>query len=123
MANDDPILTTMRFIPQYEVVQPKPKYVRRSSRTKTDDLPKPSSGKRVKSTAKVAKSGKKKQPAIGLDTLSDKTLTEAEQLKKSSDEDNNDYKEDDDDDQGVPDDDQGDDNDSERTVSDTEGPR
>ncbi|GKB47572.1 hypothetical protein Tco_0898325 [Tanacetum coccineum] len=87
MANDDPILTTMRFIPQHEVVQkygailpdylttqamkeseayktyhalatgkvqPKPKYVRRSSRTKTDDVPKPSSGKRVKATAKVA---------------------------------------------------------------------
>ncbi|GKB74891.1 hypothetical protein Tco_0936303 [Tanacetum coccineum] len=85
MANDDPILTTMRFIPQHEVVQrygailpdyltnpamkeseayktyhdlatgkvqPKPKYVRRSSRTKTDEAPKPSSGKRVKATAK-----------------------------------------------------------------------
>ncbi|GKD17023.1 hypothetical protein Tco_1206181 [Tanacetum coccineum] len=81
MANDDLILTTIRFIPQHEVVQPKPKYVRRSSRAKTDDVPKPSSGKRVKATAKVAKSGKKKQPAIGLDTLSDITLTEAEQLK------------------------------------------
>ncbi|GJT17695.1 retrovirus-related pol polyprotein from transposon TNT 1-94 [Tanacetum coccineum] len=76
MANDDPILTTMRFIPQHEVVQrygailldyltnpsmkeseayktyhdlatgkvqPKPKYVRRSSRTKTDEAPNPSS--------------------------------------------------------------------------------
>ncbi|GJW53633.1 hypothetical protein Tco_0097718 [Tanacetum coccineum] len=85
MANDDPILTTMRFIPQHEVVQrysailpdyltnpamkeseaykiyhdlatrkvlPKPKYVRRSSRTKTDETAKPSSGKRVKTTAK-----------------------------------------------------------------------
>ncbi|GJT05862.1 hypothetical protein Tco_0840324 [Tanacetum coccineum] len=95
MANDDPILTTMRFIPQHEVVQrydailpdyltnlamkeseayktyhdlatgkvqPKPKYVRRSSRTKTDEAPKPSSGKRVKAMAKVAKYGKKKQP-------------------------------------------------------------
>ncbi|GKA08987.1 hypothetical protein Tco_0688318 [Tanacetum coccineum] len=114
MANDDSILTTMRFIPQHEVVlkygailpdylttqamkeseayktyhalatgklQPKPKYVRRSSRTKTDDVPKPSSGKRVKATTKVAKSGKKKQPAIGLDTLSDIALTEVEQLK------------------------------------------
>ncbi|GJT22511.1 hypothetical protein Tco_0892448 [Tanacetum coccineum] len=72
MANDDPILTTMRFIPQHEVVQrycailpdyltnpamkeseaykiyydlatgkvqPKPKYVRRSSRTKSDEDP------------------------------------------------------------------------------------
>ncbi|GKD46812.1 hypothetical protein Tco_1271457 [Tanacetum coccineum] len=33
-------------------VQPKPKYVRRSSRTKTDKAPKPSSSKRVKATAK-----------------------------------------------------------------------
>ncbi|GJU83541.1 hypothetical protein Tco_1285906 [Tanacetum coccineum] len=114
MFNNDLILTTMRFIPQHEVVQkygailpdyltnpamkaleayktyhdlatgkvqPKPKYVRRSSRSKTDDAPKPSSGKRVKATAKVAKSGKKKQPAIGLETLSDIALTEAEQLK------------------------------------------
>ncbi|GKC67769.1 hypothetical protein Tco_1100367 [Tanacetum coccineum] len=114
MANDDPILTTMRFIPQHEVVQrygailpdyltnpamkeseayktyhdlatgkvqPKPKYVRRSSRSKTDEAPKPSSGKRVKAMAKVAKSGKKKQPALGLETLSDIALTKAEQLK------------------------------------------
>ncbi|GJZ77921.1 hypothetical protein Tco_0642593 [Tanacetum coccineum] len=76
MANDDPILTTMRFIPQHEVVQrygailpdyltnpalkeseayktyhdlatgkvqPKPKYVRQSSRTETDEASKPSS--------------------------------------------------------------------------------
>ncbi|GKA00149.1 hypothetical protein Tco_0672699 [Tanacetum coccineum] len=109
MANDDPILTTMRFIPQHEVVQrygailpdyltnpamkeseayktyhdlatgkvqPKPKYVRQSSKTKTDEAPKPSSGKRVKATAKVAKSGKKK-----LEALSDIALTEAEQMK------------------------------------------
>ncbi|GKD35113.1 hypothetical protein Tco_1250622, partial [Tanacetum coccineum] len=107
MANDDPILTIMRFIPQHEVVQkygailpdylttqamkeskayktyhalfigkvqPKPKYVRRSSRTKTDDVPK-------QAIAKVAKSRKKKKPTIGLDTLLDITLTEAEQLK------------------------------------------
>ncbi|GKG50146.1 hypothetical protein Tco_0521246, partial [Tanacetum coccineum] len=31
--------------------------------------------------AKVAKSGKKKQPALGLETLSEVALTEAEQLK------------------------------------------
>ncbi|GJY75325.1 hypothetical protein Tco_0480441 [Tanacetum coccineum] len=114
MANDDPILTTMRFIPQHEVVQrygailpdyltnptmkeseayktyydlatrkvqPKPKYVRRSSRTKIDEAHKPSSGKTVKATAKVAKSGKKKQQAPGLEALSDIALTEAEQMK------------------------------------------
>ncbi|GKB12133.1 retrovirus-related pol polyprotein from transposon TNT 1-94 [Tanacetum coccineum] len=114
MANDDPILTTMRFIPQHEVVQrygailpdyltnptmkesegyktyydlaigkvqPKLKYVRRSSRTKTDEAPKPSSGKRVKATAKVAKYGNKKQQAPGLEALSDIVLTETEQMK------------------------------------------
>ncbi|GJZ18031.1 hypothetical protein Tco_0554154 [Tanacetum coccineum] len=117
MANDDPILKTMRFIPQHEVVQrygailldyltnptmkesedyktyhdlatgnvqPKLKYVRRSSRTKTDEAPKPSSDKRVKSTAMVAKSGKKNQPALGLETLSEITLTKAEQLKPAT---------------------------------------
>ncbi|GJW37068.1 hypothetical protein Tco_0059988 [Tanacetum coccineum] len=114
MANDDPILTTMRFIPQHEVVQrygailpdyltnpamkeseayktyhdlatgkvqPKPKYVRRSSRTKSDEAPKPSSSKRVKATAKVAKSGKKKKLALGLKTLSDIELNKAKQMK------------------------------------------
>ncbi|GJV99932.1 retrovirus-related pol polyprotein from transposon TNT 1-94 [Tanacetum coccineum] len=62
-------------------VQPKPKYVRRSSRKNIDEAPKPSFGKRVKATAKVAKSGKKKQPAPGLETLSDIALTKAEQMK------------------------------------------
>ncbi|GKA52232.1 hypothetical protein Tco_0745428 [Tanacetum coccineum] len=114
MANDDPILTTMRFIPQHEVVQrygailpdyltnpamkaseayktyhdlatgkvqPKPKYARRSSRSKTEQEPKTSPGKRVKATAKVAKSGKKKEPTLGLETLLEVALTEAEQLK------------------------------------------
>ncbi|GJT48922.1 hypothetical protein Tco_0975079 [Tanacetum coccineum] len=114
MANDDPILTTMRFIPQHEViqrydailpdyltnpamkeseaykiyhdlatgkVQPKPKYVRRYSKTNTDKAPKPSFGKRVKTTAKVAKSGKKKQLAPRLEALSNIALTEAEQMK------------------------------------------
>ncbi|GJV62135.1 hypothetical protein Tco_1468235 [Tanacetum coccineum] len=147
MANDDPILTTMRFITQHEVVQkygailpnyitiqamkeskayktyhalatgkvqPKPKYVRRSSRTKTDDVPKPSSGTGVK-------------PRV-LDVPTYRSDDEEEIPWKSSDKDNNDDNKDDDDDQGVPDDDQGvpyddqgDDNDSERKVSDTEG--
>ncbi|GKB31182.1 hypothetical protein Tco_0870583 [Tanacetum coccineum] len=85
MANDDPILTTMRFIPKHETVQkygamlpdsltnqamkesdayktyhdfatgkviPKPKYVRRSTREKTDQAPTASPGKRLKATAK-----------------------------------------------------------------------
>ncbi|GJW84964.1 hypothetical protein Tco_0158109 [Tanacetum coccineum] len=107
MANDDPILTTMRFIPQHEVVQkygailpdnlttqamkeseayktyyafatgkaiPKPKYVRRTTKEKTIHAPKASSGKRIKSAAKVTKSGKNKQPVQGLETLSEITL-------------------------------------------------
>ncbi|GKB04467.1 hypothetical protein Tco_0832610 [Tanacetum coccineum] len=65
MANDDLILTTMRFIPQHEVI-PKPKYVRRSTKEKPEQAPEASSGKRLKATAKVTKSGKKKQPAKGL---------------------------------------------------------
>ncbi|GKD15444.1 hypothetical protein Tco_1199851 [Tanacetum coccineum] len=114
MANDDPILTTMRFIPQHEVVQkygailpdnlttqamkeseayktyyafatgkaiPKPKYVRRSTKEKPEQAPEASSGKRLKATAKVTKSGKKKQPAKGLETLSEIALSEAEQMK------------------------------------------
>ncbi|GJZ65519.1 hypothetical protein Tco_0622215 [Tanacetum coccineum] len=93
MAKDDPIITTMRFIPQHEVVQkygailpdyltnqvmkeseayktyydlatgkvlPKPKYVYRSSKAKTDQAPKAPQRKRLKTTAKVTKSGKKK---------------------------------------------------------------
>ncbi|GJW68786.1 hypothetical protein Tco_0123210 [Tanacetum coccineum] len=104
MANDDPILTIMRFIPQHEVVQKygailpdnlttqamkeskayktyyafatgksilKPKYVRQPTKEKTEQAPKASSGKRIKATAKVARSGKKKQPAKGLETLSE----------------------------------------------------
>ncbi|GKE64028.1 hypothetical protein Tco_1518189, partial [Tanacetum coccineum] len=90
MANDDHILTTMRFIPQHEVVQ---RYgailsdyltnpaMKESEATKSDEAPKPSSGKRVKATAKVAKSGKKKQLALGLETLFDIALTEAAQMK------------------------------------------
>ncbi|GJY74641.1 hypothetical protein Tco_0479072 [Tanacetum coccineum] len=158
MANDDPILTTMRFIPQHEVVQkygailpdyltnpamkaseayktyhdlangkvqPKPKYVRRSSRSKTDDAPKPSSGKRVKAIAKVAKGsgaheGTGVKPGVP-DVPIYRSDDEEEIPCKSSEEDDNDDNEDDNDDQGVPNDDQGDDNDSERTVSDTEG--
>ncbi|GJU10703.1 hypothetical protein Tco_1133099 [Tanacetum coccineum] len=49
--------------------------------TKTDEAPKPSSGKRVKATAKETKSGKKKHPAPGLEALSDIALTEVEQMK------------------------------------------
>ncbi|GJT94322.1 hypothetical protein Tco_1083167 [Tanacetum coccineum] len=87
MANDDPILTTMRFIPKHEAVQkygailpntltnqamkesdtyktyhdfatrnviPKPKYVRRSTREKTDQAPTASPGKRLNAIAKIS---------------------------------------------------------------------
>ncbi|GJR91105.1 hypothetical protein Tco_0215116 [Tanacetum coccineum] len=80
MANDDPILTTMRFIPQHEAI-PKPKYVRQTTKEKTVQAPKASSGKRIKSVAKVARSGKKKQLAKGLETLSEIALSETEQMK------------------------------------------
>ncbi|GJR61184.1 hypothetical protein Tco_1503346 [Tanacetum coccineum] len=114
MANDDPILTTMRFIPQHKVVHqcgailpdnlttqaikeseayktyyafatgkaiPKPKYVHRSTKEKHEQAPEATSGKRLKATAKVTKSGKKKQPAKRLETLSKIALSEAKQMK------------------------------------------
>nr|GEY59223.1 hypothetical protein [Tanacetum cinerariifolium] len=58
---------------------PKPKYVHRSVKEKTEQAPKASFGKRIKSAAKVTRSGKKKQIAEGLETLS-----EAEQMKLPS---------------------------------------
>ncbi|GJZ96047.1 hypothetical protein Tco_0668381 [Tanacetum coccineum] len=95
MAKDDPILTIMRFIPQHETVQ---KYciilpdsltnqsMKESKAYKTYyDLatgkatPKPN--KRLKATAKVAKSRKKKQHDRGLETLSEIALSEAEHVK------------------------------------------
>ncbi|GKE03750.1 hypothetical protein Tco_1395768 [Tanacetum coccineum] len=112
MANDDPILTTKRFIPHHEVVQkygsilpdnlttqsmkefeayktyyafatgkaiPKPKYVCRTTKEKTVQAPKASSGKRIKSAAKVTISGKKKQHAQGLETLSEIALSGADE--------------------------------------------
>ncbi|GKC73667.1 hypothetical protein Tco_1119550, partial [Tanacetum coccineum] len=114
MANDDPTLTKMRFIPKHETVKKygailpdtltnqamkesdayktyydfatrkviiKPKYVRRSTREKTDQAPKASPGKRLKATAKVAKSGKKKLPTQGFETLSEIAMSEADQMK------------------------------------------
>ncbi|GKC24721.1 hypothetical protein Tco_1026871 [Tanacetum coccineum] len=48
---------------------------------KTDQAPTASPGKRLKATAKVAKTGKKKQPAQGLKTLLEIALSEAEQMK------------------------------------------
>ncbi|GJR13890.1 hypothetical protein Tco_0796542 [Tanacetum coccineum] len=48
---------------------------------KPKQAPEDSSGKRLKATAKVTKSGMKKQPAKGLETLSEIALSEAEQMK------------------------------------------
>ncbi|GJS10259.1 hypothetical protein Tco_0367055 [Tanacetum coccineum] len=85
----------MRFIHQHETIQ---KYdailpdsstnqaMKESEAYKTyyylangKATPKPN--KRLKATAKVAKLGKKKQPAQGLETLSEIALSEAEQMK------------------------------------------
>nr|GEV49211.1 retrovirus-related Pol polyprotein from transposon TNT 1-94 [Tanacetum cinerariifolium] len=93
MANDDHILTTMRFIPKHETVQ---KYgailldtltnqaIKESDTYKTyydlatrNSIPKP----KLKATAKVTKSGKKKLPAKGLETLSEVALSKAEQMQ------------------------------------------
>ncbi|GKE25850.1 hypothetical protein Tco_1441234, partial [Tanacetum coccineum] len=60
---------------------PKLKYVHQTTKEKTVQELKASSGKRIKSAAKVTKSGKKKQPAQGLETLSEIALSEAEQMK------------------------------------------
>ncbi|GKA72968.1 hypothetical protein Tco_0779184 [Tanacetum coccineum] len=65
-------------------VIPKPKYVWRLTREKTDQAPTTSPGKTLKAIAKVAKSGKKKLHAQGLETLSEITLSEAEQMKEAS---------------------------------------
>ncbi|GJT81755.1 hypothetical protein Tco_1056097 [Tanacetum coccineum] len=58
---------------------------------KTEQAPTTSLGKRLKATTKVAKTGKRKLPAQGLETLSDIALSKAEQMKiKSSDEEDDD---------------------------------
>ncbi|GJV48288.1 hypothetical protein Tco_1438500, partial [Tanacetum coccineum] len=84
MAKDDPILTTMRLIilPDSSTNQA----IKESEAYKTyyylangKATPKPN--KRLKATAKVAKLGKKKQLAQGLETLSKIALSKAEQMK------------------------------------------
>nr|GEU55594.1 retrovirus-related Pol polyprotein from transposon TNT 1-94 [Tanacetum cinerariifolium] len=62
-------------------VIPKPKYVRRSTRTKTEQAPKAFPGKRLKATSKVSKSGKKKLPTQRLETLLKISFSEAKQMK------------------------------------------
>ncbi|GJT04340.1 hypothetical protein Tco_0838802 [Tanacetum coccineum] len=87
MASNDPILTTMRFIPKHEVVQkygallPDTLTNQAMKEEKTEQAPTASPGKRLKATAKVAKTGKKKLPTQGLETLSEIALSKAEQMK------------------------------------------
>ncbi|GKE57861.1 hypothetical protein Tco_1497046, partial [Tanacetum coccineum] len=81
MANDDPILTTMRCIPQHEVVQKYGTILLDYLTTQAMKESKAYKTYHALATGKVAKYGKKKQLAIGLDTLLDIALTEAEQLK------------------------------------------
>ncbi|GJR10168.1 hypothetical protein Tco_0792820 [Tanacetum coccineum] len=52
-----------------------------SDTTPKEKPPTDPKGKRVKQTGKMTDSGKQKQPATGLETLSETALTEAEQLK------------------------------------------
>ncbi|GKD05108.1 hypothetical protein Tco_1180082 [Tanacetum coccineum] len=67
-------------------VPPKTKASGHKKKVDSDTTPKEKpptdpKGKRVKQTGKMTGSRKQKQPAIGLETLSETTLTEAEQLK------------------------------------------
>ncbi|GKB52219.1 hypothetical protein Tco_0902972 [Tanacetum coccineum] len=76
MANDDPILTTMRFIPQHEVVQ---KYGAILPDNLTTQVMKESeayktyyafaTGKAIPKPKYVTRSGNKKQLVEGLETL------------------------------------------------------
>nr|GEV20915.1 hypothetical protein [Tanacetum cinerariifolium] len=91
---------------------PKPKYVRRSTKEKTNQEPKASFSKRIKSAAKVTRSGKKRQIAEGLETLSKIALDDEDNDDKTS------VSKDKDDDDQEEDDDQG--NDDERTNSDND---
>ncbi|GJY84884.1 hypothetical protein Tco_0498910 [Tanacetum coccineum] len=52
-----------------------------TTQEKTEQAHEASSGKRLKATAQVTRSSKKKQPAKGLETLSEIALSEAEQMK------------------------------------------
>ncbi|GJU61741.1 hypothetical protein Tco_1307390 [Tanacetum coccineum] len=63
---------------------PKPKYGTKKANYETSPKKKrvkANKGKRIKATAKVSKSGKKKLPAQGLETLSEIALSEAKQMK------------------------------------------
>ncbi|GJR05659.1 hypothetical protein Tco_0528643 [Tanacetum coccineum] len=81
MANDDPILTTMRFIPKHETVQ---KYGAILPDALINQAMKESDAYKTYydlATGKVAKSGKNKLPTQGLETLLEIALSKAEQMK------------------------------------------
>ncbi|GJV32099.1 hypothetical protein Tco_1392499 [Tanacetum coccineum] len=87
----------------------------RKNKSHTEQAPKPTTGKRVKATAKVAKSGKKKQLALGLETLSESSDEEDDDDDEGNignDEDDNDQDDDDNTDH---------DDDSEKTDLDNDG--
>ncbi|GJY53880.1 retrovirus-related pol polyprotein from transposon TNT 1-94 [Tanacetum coccineum] len=85
MANDDPILKTMRFIPQHEVVQRYDAilldYLTNPTMKESKDYKTYHDLAIGKVQPKLKYSGKKNQPALGLETLSEIALTKAEQLK------------------------------------------
>nr|GEW96947.1 hypothetical protein [Tanacetum cinerariifolium] len=84
-VRDDSMFTTIRVIFKHQDTQtPIPKYVQKkadsdaSPKKQYDQAPK---GKRLKATAKVPKSRKKKLPAQGLQALSYIALSKVEQIK------------------------------------------
>ncbi|GKE04473.1 hypothetical protein Tco_1396491 [Tanacetum coccineum] len=100
-ARDDPMFTTINVISRHEDTQlygKVPLKTKESVHKKKADPyttpkekpPTDPKDKRVKQTVKMTGSGKQKQPATGLETLSEIALTETEQLKiainKSTDE-------------------------------------
>ncbi|GKB87559.1 hypothetical protein Tco_0959831 [Tanacetum coccineum] len=90
-ARDDPMFTTINVISRHEDTQLEevPQIHKASVHKKkadSDTTPKEKpptdpKDKRVKQTGKMTGSGKQKQPATGLETLSEIALTETEQLK------------------------------------------
>ncbi|GJQ95909.1 hypothetical protein Tco_0007048 [Tanacetum coccineum] len=96
-ARDDPMFTTINDIQNsesykkyYDIasgeVPPKTKASVHKKKADSDTTPKEKpptypKDKRVKQTGKMTGSGKQKQPATGLETLSEIALTETEQLK------------------------------------------
>ncbi|GJS81167.1 hypothetical protein Tco_0747708 [Tanacetum coccineum] len=90
IENKESRKTKYIFIPQHEVVQKygailhdnlTTNHAPSNSKEKIAQAPKASFGKRIKSAAKVTRSGKKKKLVEGLETLSEIALSKAEQMK------------------------------------------